>query len=79
MPFPISGSTWNGGNVDDKERLARFEAVVADTRQERALVVNQMEELKAKGRIKSATFQQLMARKMTLDAFLAAFERQGLL
>lgn len=65
--------------MDDKERLARFEAVVADTQQERALVVNQLEELKAKGRIKSATFQQLLARKMTLDAFLTAFERQGLL
>lgn len=65
--------------MNNEERLAQFEAVMAETQQERELVVGQIEKLKAQGKMKSATFQQLLARKMTLDAFLAAFERRGLL
>lgn len=65
--------------MNNEERLAQFEAVVMETQQERELVVGQIEKLKAQGKMKSATFQQLLARKMTLDSFLAAFEKRGLL
>ena len=64
--------------MNDAEKLARLEALIAETRDERALVVERMEKLKAPGKTKSATFQQLLARKMTLDAFMRAFEAHGL-
>ena len=38
-----------------------------------------MEDLRAKGRVKSATYQQLMARKLTLKMLAGMFERHGLL
>ena len=62
-----------------EERLARLDALIAETRDERALVAEQLEKLKAQGKTKSATFQQLLARKMTLDAFMRALEAHGLL
>ena len=65
--------------MDTEERLARLDALIAETRDERALVVEQLEKLKAQGKTKSATFQQLLARKMTLDAFMRALEAHGLL
>lgn len=64
--------------MDTEEKLVRLEALIAETRDERALVVEQLEKLKAQGKMKSATFQQLLARKMTLDAFMRAFEAHGL-
>ena len=65
--------------MDTEERLARLDALIAETGDERALVVEQLEKLKAQGKTKSATFQQLLARKMTLDAFMRALEAHGLL
>ena len=65
--------------MDSEERLARLDALIAETRDERALVAEQLEKLKAQGKTKSATFQQLLARKMTLDAFMRALEAHGLL
>lgn len=62
-----------------EERLARLDALIAETRDERALVAEQLEKLKAQGKTKSATFQQLLARKLTLDAFMRALEAHGLL
>lgn len=65
--------------MDSEERLVRLDALIAETRDERALVAEQLEKLKAQGKTKSATFQQLLARKMTLDAFMRALEAHGLL
>lgn len=65
--------------MDSEDRLARLDALIAETRDERALVAEQLEKLKAQGKTKSATFQQLLARKMTLDAFTRALEAHGLL
>ena len=48
------------------ERLAAFEAVLADVQREYAATVARMEELKEAGRVKSATYRQLFARRMTL-------------
>ena len=36
--------------------------------------MRQMEELKAKGKIKSVTYQQLLARKMTYQNMLSMYE-----
>lgn len=65
--------------MDNEERLAQLDTLITETRDERALVADQMEKLKAQGKMKSATFQQLLTRKMTLDGFMRAFEEHGLL
>lgn len=60
------------------ERLAAFEAVLADVQREYAATVARMEELKEGGRVKSATYRQLFARRMTLREMLTLFEVHGL-
>lgn len=65
--------------MTDQERLERFEAALADLQAEQASVEATMKELRAKGRVKSATYQQLMARRLTLKALGGMFERHGLL
>lgn len=60
------------------ERLAAFEAVLADVQREYAATVARMEALKEAGRVKSATYRQLFARRMTLREMLTLFEVHGL-
>ena len=60
------------------ERLAAFEAVLADVQREYAATVARMEELKEAGRVKSATYHQLFARRMTLREMLTLFEVHSL-
>lgn len=69
------------GNLNNKgeERLARFEGVLADLVAENALVLQQLEALRAQGKVKTATYQQLTARKLALKSTLALFEERGLL
>ena len=62
--------------MQDEERLERFEAVLADLQSEQA---ETMEDLRAKDRVRSATYQQLMARKLTLQTLAGMFQRHGLL
>lgn len=64
--------------MTDTERLAAFEAVLADVRREYADIAAKMEALKAAGRTKSATYRQLFARRMTLRELLTLFEVHGL-
>lgn len=64
---------------EGEERLARFEAVLADLAAENALVLQQLESLRAQGKVKTATYQQLTARKLALRSTLALFEERGLL
>lgn len=65
--------------MNDKERLQRFEEVVAELQDELASVESRIEAMKAQDKTKAATFKQLLARKMSLKQFLSAFERHGLL
>ena len=60
------------------ERLAAFEAVLADVQREYAATVARMEEHKEAGRANSATYRQLFARRMTLREMLTLFEVHGL-
>lgn len=66
-------------NNEDQERLAQFEGVLADLVAENALVLQQLEALRAQGKVKTATYQQLTARKLALKSTLALFEERGLL
>lgn len=65
--------------MTDQERLERFEAVLADLQTEQATVETTMKELRDEGRVRSATYQQLMARRLTLKTLAGMFERHGLL
>lgn len=58
----------------DEKRLQQFEKMLAAVQSEHENIVRQMEELKAKGKIKSVTFQQLLARKMTYQNMLSMYE-----
>ena len=42
-------------------------------------IVRQMEELKEKGKIRSVTYQQLLARKMTYQNMLSMYELYDLI
>lgn len=41
-------------------------------------IVEQMENLKAQGKVKSATYKQLMGRKMTYSTYLELYKVYGL-
>ena len=47
----------------DEKRLENFEKMLCAVQKEYEDAVAKMEELKAKGRVKSATYHQLMGRK----------------
>lgn len=64
--------------MNDAERLREYEQVLLDIEEESAQLESQIEELKAAGKTKSATFKQLLARKLTLSQFLGIFEKHGL-
>ena len=67
--------------MDDvgRERLERFEAVLADLVAEQEATAATLERLRAEGKTRTATYQQLAARKLTLRAAAALFEARGLL
>lgn len=64
--------------MNDTERLQQFEQIIKELEEEYSLVDAQIEDYKAKGKTKTATFKQLLARKMTLKQFLGIFEQHGL-
>lgn len=61
------------------ERLERFEAMLADVQEEYANTCATLAELRAQDKVRTATYQQLFARKMTLDSLLSLYARHGLL
>ena len=52
--------------MNDEERLAAYEQFAADVRREYADVEARMDELKAQGKVKTATYRQLFATRITL-------------
>lgn len=58
----------------NENRLEQFEKMFAAVQKEHAGIVRQMEELREKGKIKSVTYQQLLARKMTYQNMLSMYE-----
>lgn len=65
--------------MNDGDRLARFEAALAALAEERESVTATLDDLRARGKTRTATYQQLAARKLVLKAALAPFEEAGLL
>lgn len=64
--------------VNDQERLEAFEAFARDVRDELEQTNARMEELRAAGRVKTATYRQLFALRMTLKDIDRRLEEHGL-
>ena len=63
----------------DEKRLQQFEKMLSAVQTEYENIVRQMEELKEKGKIRSVTYHQLLARKMTYQNMLSMYELYDLI
>lgn len=63
----------------DEKRLQQFEKMLSAVQTEYENIVRQMEELKEKGKIRSVTYQQILARKMTYQNMLSMYELYDLI
>ena len=64
--------------TDGPERLAAFEAMLAEMEQQYRETEARMADLKAQGRERSATYRQLMGNKLTYRQMLSLYEAHGL-
>lgn len=60
--------------MDNEKRLEQFEKMLAAVQTEYGSIVRQMDELKERGKMKSVTYQQLFARKMTYQNMLSMYD-----
>ena len=65
--------------MNDQQRLEAFEKMLDNVRKEYDSIQRQMDDLKEKGKTKSATYRQLMGRKMTYQSLISMYEVYGLL
>lgn len=63
----------------DRERLEAFEEMLRNIQKEYDSIQRQMDDLKEKGKTRSATYRQLMGRKMTYQSMISMYEVYGLL
>ena len=63
----------------DEKRLQQFEKMLAAVQKEYENIVRQKEDLKEKGKNRSVTYQQLLARKMTYQNMLSMYELYDLI
>lgn len=61
------------------ERETKFEEMLQAVQREYGETLDRMDRLKAEGRTKSATYRQLMSRKLTLHNMLSMYRLYGLL
>lgn len=64
--------------MDDAERLAAYDAFAADARAELARTDERMGELRAAGKVKTATYRQLFAARLTLKEIDRRLAEHGL-
>ena len=64
--------------MSDLERLAAYDRMYADLLRERDKVLADMEKLHAAGKNKGATYQQLLAQKLTVQNLIGRFEIYGI-
>ena len=64
--------------MSDLERLAAYDRMHADLLLERDKVLSEMEKLRAAGKNKGVTYQQLMAQKLTVQNLIGRFEIYGI-
>ena len=64
--------------MTDGERLAAYDRMYADLLRERDKVAADMEKLRAAGQNRGATYQQLLAQKLTVQNLIGRFEIYGI-
>lgn len=64
--------------MTDQERLAAYEAFARDTRAELADISARMEGLRAQNKVKTATYRQLFATRITLKDIDRRLAEHGL-
>ena len=64
--------------MSDLERLAAYDRMYADLLKEREKVLSDMDKLRAAGKNKGATYQQLLAQKLTVQNLIGRFEVYGI-
>ncbi|BCK83513.1 hypothetical protein MM59RIKEN_08320 [Pusillibacter faecalis] len=64
--------------MTDLERLAAYDRMYADLLREREQVLSNMERLRAAGKNRGVTYQQLLAQKLTVQNLIGRFEIYGI-
>lgn len=64
--------------MTEQERLAAYDRMYADLLKERDKVLSDMDRLRESGKRKGATYQQLLAQKLTLQNIIGRFELYGI-
>ena len=64
--------------MTDAERLAAYDRMYADLLQERDKVLADMEKLRSAGKNRGATYQQMLAQKLTVQNLISRFEIYGI-
>lgn len=62
-----------------EERLEAFEKMLQNVNDRYSDIISKMEKLKAEGKIKSVTYNQLMAEKLSLQKIISMYEIYGLI
>ena len=65
-------------DMTELERLAAYDRMYADLLKERDKVLADMEKLRAAGKNKGGTYQQLLAQKLTVQNLVGRFEIYGI-
>ena len=65
-------------DMPEQERLAAYDHMYADLLKERDKVLADMDRLRAAGKNKGATYQQLLAQKLTVQNLIGRFEIYGI-
>ena len=65
-------------NMTELERLAAYDRMYADLLRERDKVSADLERLRAAGKNKGATYQQLLAQKLAVQNLIGRFEIYGI-
>ena len=73
-----NGASGAGRPVDDSERLAAYDAFARGIRAELAEVGTRMDVLRAENKVKTATYRQLFATRMTLKDIDRRLVERGL-
>ena len=64
--------------MTDLERLAAYDRMYADLLREREQVLSNIERLRAAGKNRGVTYQQLLAQKLTVQNLIGRFEIYGI-
>ena len=64
--------------MTDAEKLAAYERMYADLLRERDKVLSDLDKLRAAGKNRGATYQQLLAQKLTVQNLVGRFEIYGI-